>query len=59
MQDRQLRGLTARPCRPDMEAGMRMEPPPSNPMATGTRPAATATAEPWQSEVEGGATTQQ
>ena len=35
-----------RPTRPQQEAGMRIEPPPSEPWASGTRPAATAAAEP-------------
>mmetsp|Transcript_49907 Transcript_49907/g.117576 ORF Transcript_49907/g.117576 Transcript_49907/m.117576 type:complete len:272 (-) Transcript_49907:501-1316(-) len=36
----------ASPTVPDHAAGMRIDPPPSHPMATGTMPAATATAEP-------------
>ena len=35
-----------RPYTPQAAAGIRMLPPPSNPMATGTRPTATATADP-------------
>ena len=34
------------PTRPLYDAGMRMEPPPSDPVQKGTRPAATAAAEP-------------
>src|SRR5579859_7434052 len=34
------------PTRPQHAAGMRIEPPPSEPVATGTSPAATAAAEP-------------
>ena len=35
-----------RPKRPQQDAGIRIEPPPSLPCATGTMPAATAAAEP-------------
>src|ERR1700716_2035454 len=38
--------LGFRPTRPQQLAGMRIEPPPSLPCATGTIPVATATAEP-------------
>ncbi|GAA0977065.1 hypothetical protein GCM10009562_21170 [Nocardioides aquaticus] len=34
------------PTRPQQEAGIRIDPPPSDPCATGTRPAATAAAAP-------------
>lgn len=36
----------AKPTTPDKEAGVRIDPPPSKPIATGVIPSATATAEP-------------